>query len=172
VFLDRDGVLNKAIVRGGLPYSPHRVDEVAMNPSARESVQILKNLDLVPIVVTNQPEISRGKISLEDALEINKYIADCLEISHVFMCPHDDQDCCDCRKPKPGLILAAALELNLELENSFLIGDRWKDITAGNLAGCTTIFLRNGYSEPHPSDADYSVSSLQEAVSLLESILT
>src|SRR5262245_22234310 len=165
VFLDRDGVLNRAIVRNGKPYPPSSVEELEITPGAYECLLELRRRGILLIVVTNQPDVSRGTQTVAGVHEINDALMKALPLDDVFVCIHDDRDGCFCRKPKPGLFLHAAVKHGLILDHCFLIGDRAKDIDAGHAAGCMTVLIDCGYDEP-PSHMppDARVSSLNEAV--------
>ena len=95
--------------------------------------------------------------------EINHCLQQNLVLDEVFVCYHDDKDQCICRKPLPGLLLQAAAKYKINLAESFMIGDRWKDIDAGKNAGCKTIWIDMGYDEKIPSSADFIAKSLKEA---------
>jgi len=164
VFLDRDGVINKSIIKNGKPYPPLTLNEVSLYPGVREAMNALNKNGWLLIVVSNQPDVARGTVKKSLVEEINKYLAQLLPIDDFFVCFHDDIDNCSCRKPLPGLILEAASKYNIDLESSFMIGDRWKDIDAGIEAGCKTIFLDYHYHERKPLKMDYTVSNLQNAV--------
>ncbi|MEA2977397.1 MAG: D-glycero-D-manno-heptose 1,7-bisphosphate phosphatase [Alphaproteobacteria bacterium] len=163
VFLDRDGVLNEAIVRDGNPYPPVTVEQLVIIPGAADSLKLLHNHGFRLIVVTNQPDIARGKISREVVEEINCHLCQALPIDAVEMCDHDDADRCECRKPQPGMLLAAARRDGIDLARSFLVGDRWRDIEAGKRAGCRTILIGDGYTEGLKSLPDVAVASLVDA---------
>lgn len=168
VFLDRDGVLNRAIVREGKPYPPATLADLEIMPGAPEALAALKELGFVLIVVTNQPDIARGTQGLDSIQAINDAIASRLPIDATYVCPHDDADECDCRKPKPGLLLRAAAERSIDLRASFMIGDRWRDIEAGRNAGSSTIFIDYGYREKHPDPAaDFTVKTIGEAAGVI-----
>lgn len=165
VFLDRDGVLNHAIVRGGNPYPPASVSELEIVTEAPECLLALKRLGLMLIVVTNQPDVARGKQPSAAVEEIHRALGAVLPVDAFLTCFHDDGDNCECRKPRPGLLLEAASRYALELAESFLIGDRWRDIDAGYAAGCKTILIDYGYAERRPSaEPDARVFSLRQAV--------
>lgn len=165
VFLDRDGVLNEPIVRNGKPYPPSSIRDVVIVADAAVSLQRLKQKGFLLLVVTNQPDVRRGTASKEQVEQIHGLLASRLTLDGFFVCYHDDRDACHCRKPKPGLILQAAAEYDIDVTDSFLVGDRWRDIEAGAAAGCRTIFIDRGYDERNPkSVADVSVFSLSEAV--------
>jgi D-glycero-D-manno-heptose 1,7-bisphosphate phosphatase len=123
------------------------------------------------VVVTNQPDVARGRQSDEEAREINRVLERWIELDAVYMCPHDDTDNCSCRKPAPGLLLKAARELGLDLSRSFMVGDRWRDVEAGRRAGCKTVHIDRRYSEPQPERADLVTSSLGGAVSWIEAMV-
>ena len=166
VFLDRDGVINRAIVRNGTPYPPATVDELEILPEVPEALKDLKGHDFELLVVTNQPDVSRGKQTRAAVEGINRKLAATLPLDDIIVCYHTDQDNCSCRKPKPGMILDAARKHGIDLSVSFLVGDRWRDIEAGRNAGCRTILIEGGHRE-RQSDAtpDARVGSLREAAS-------
>jgi len=164
VFLDRDGVLNEAVVRDGKPYPPATAEEMRVAADAQQALQRLKELGLALIVVTNQPDVRRGAQSREAVEEIHRLLASVLPVDDFLTCFHDDRDGCSCRKPKPGLILEGAERHGVDPLRSFLVGDRWRDIEAGQAAGCRTVWIDRGYRERGPAAApDARVGSLGEA---------
>lgn len=167
VFLDRDGVLNRAIIKDGKPYPPAGVDEVEIPPGVVEALQRLKDAGFVLIVVSNQPDVARGATPQATVEEINDFLAQRMPIDRFIMCYHDNGDTCACRKPASGMLLAGAQEFDIELASSYMVGDRWKDIEAGQRAGCRTLFIDNGYAERQPESPDYCVPSLSQAVSII-----
>ena len=165
VFLDRDGVINRAVVRDGRPYPPSSLAELELLPDAHEALARLRSAGFRLIVVTNQPDVARGAQTREAVEAIHAaLLAEGLPLDDFRVCYHDDDDRCDCRKPLPGMLLSAAQEHNLDLTASFMIGDRWRDVEAGRRAGCTTVFIDNEYAEAGPSQSDLRVKSLNEAV--------
>ena len=165
VFLDRDGVLNEAIVRNGRPYSPRDPSELIITEGACAALEELKREGFLLIVATNQPDIARGKASRVDVDKINAQLAAILPLDAIEVCEHDDQAQCDCRKPKPGMILRAQQKLDIDLARSFMVGDRWRDIEAGRRAGCRTVLIGEGYGEPFPCAPTVKVGSLPRAAS-------
>lgn len=163
IFLDRDGVINKAIVRDGKPYPPSHLDELEIIRGVHEALRELKEAGYLLIVVTNQPDVARGTISKETVDGINSFLLENLPLDDIFVCFHDSSDMCGCRKPLPGLLLQATEEYDISNEDSFMIGDRWRDIEAGNKAGCRTIFIDYGYEEKQPDNYELKVKSLAEA---------
>jgi D-glycero-D-manno-heptose 1,7-bisphosphate phosphatase len=164
VFLDRDGVLNESVVRDGKPYPPESVAELKIYPEAPAALARLKAAGFLLIVVTNQPDVARGAQSREAVEAINRAIAAQLPIDDFFVCWHDDPDGCDCRKPKPGLLLDAARRYGIDMHRSFLIGDRWRDIDAGAAAQCRTVLIDRHYRERAPQQApDFRAESLTAA---------
>jgi D-glycero-D-manno-heptose 1,7-bisphosphate phosphatase len=165
VFLDRDGVLNLALVREGKPYSPSNLNELQLAPGAATALKELKALGFKLLVVTNQPEVARGNITRASVEEIHRAIAEELPVDEIFVCYHQDGDGCECRKPKPGMLLEGAQKYNVDPKESFMVGDRWRDIEAGQNAGCRTIFVDAGYEDRSPArPPDAQVRSLREAV--------
>lgn len=167
VFLDRDGVLNRAMVREGKPYPPANVCEVEILPGTIEALQRLKNAGFMLIVVSNQPDVARGTTSREAVEAINAYLASRLPLDRFIMCYHDSGDGCNCRKPLPGMLLAGAQEFDVDLASSYMVGDRWRDVDAGIAAGCKTFFIDYGYDEQHPQSYTEKVSSLHEAALII-----
>jgi D-glycero-D-manno-heptose 1,7-bisphosphate phosphatase len=167
VFLDRDGVLNRSILVDGVPKPPSCIEEVMILDGVVEAIQIIKHHDLLPVVVTNQPDVTRGFTSKSQVEAINSHIGAAVDIHHFYTCFHDDTDKCNCRKPSPGLIFQAALDLELDVRQSFLVGDRWRDISAGQSAGCQAFFIDYSYLEPIPKKPFTKVDSLIEAVRLM-----
>jgi D-glycero-D-manno-heptose 1,7-bisphosphate phosphatase len=162
VFIDRDGVLNRAIVRAGRPYPPAGVEEVDIFPGLDEALKDLKDAGFILIVVSNQPDVARGTTPKATVEAINACLARRLPIDRFIMCYHDSSDGCDCRKPSPGMLYAGAREFDVDLGASFMVGDRWRDVEAGIAAGCKTVFIDYGYDEKQPEVCDYRVSSAYE----------
>lgn len=167
VFLDRDGVINRAVVEQGRPYPPASVDDFEFLPGVAEAAENLKRGGFRLIVVTNQPDVATGRQQREVVEAMHARIRRELPIDDVKVCYHIDEDECACRKPKPGMILEAASEWAVELESSFMVGDRWRDIEAGQAAGCKTILIRSAYDEQQANRPDALVDSLLEASTII-----
>lgn len=163
-FLDRDGVLNKAFVVDGIPYPPKNISELELLPGVSEAISLIKENNFEIVVVTNQPDVARGKVDKRAVEKIHEYMMELLKINNFYTCFHDDGDNCTCRKPKPGLILSAARDLNICTTCSFMVGDRWRDIGAGQAAGCECFYIMNSYDEVQPKMPFNQVSSLLESV--------
>ena len=164
VFLDRDGVLNRAVVRDGKPYPPASLKELEILPNVASALRDLKAHGFAVYIITNQPDVARGNQTRETIEAMHKSLAASLPIDDIFVCYHDDTDNCECRKPKPGLLFEAQRKYNLDLARSYMVGDRWRDIDAGHAAGCTTILIDYGYRERKPAKApEATVRSLREA---------
>ncbi|HKU44199.1 MAG TPA: HAD family hydrolase [Polyangiales bacterium] len=167
VFLDRDGVINKPMIRDGLPFAPKDMSEFEFLDGAREVCAALRDRGYVLLVCTNQPDVARGWQMREQVEEFHRYIQAQLPIAHIYACYHDDKDGCDCRKPKPGMLLSGSRDFDVELSRSWMVGDRWKDIVAGRDAGCRTAYLRHGYDETPARDPDYEIRSLVELLDII-----
>jgi D-glycero-D-manno-heptose 1,7-bisphosphate phosphatase len=165
VFLDRDGVLNYAPVVNGRPQSPQTVDELAILPGVPAACAALRRAGYLLIVVTNQPDVARGRRTREQVDAINRALEAQVDLDDIRVCPHDDGDQCGCRKPAAGLLIDAARDWRVDLQSSVMIGDRWQDIEAGRTAGCRTVFIDRKYLEPRPNRADATVRDLGEGVS-------
>ncbi len=164
VFLDRDGILNEALVKDRRPYPPSSLEDFKIVAGAREALHCLKSAGFLLIVVTNQPDVAKGITSAESVERMNDVLRSELPVDAVYVCFHDGSGNCDCRKPSPGLLLRAAYEWNLDLRQSFMVGDRWRDIDAGAAAGCRTILVEYGYDERAPEHLpSYRTSSVADA---------
>jgi D-glycero-D-manno-heptose 1,7-bisphosphate phosphatase len=165
VFLDRDGTINVNEVRGGRPYAPTRLEDFRYLPGAPEAIARFKAEGYLVIVVTNQPDLSTGKNTPEVIEAMHARLRDELGVDDIMVCPHTDKAGCDCRKPKPGLLIQAAEKWGIDLARSVMVGDRWRDVDAGRAAGCTTVHIDCGYEgEPAPKGADLTVATLFEAM--------
>jgi D-glycero-D-manno-heptose 1,7-bisphosphate phosphatase len=162
VFLDRDGVLNEAVVREGKPYPPQSDTEVVMMANAPAALAALEALGFFLVVVTNQPDVARGTQTRAMVDAINNLLRERLPLDAFYVCDHDG-DRCHCRKPKPGMLLDAARDHGIDLASSYLIGDRYRDIEAGQAAGVASIWIDRGYREPAPQPPYTRVTSLSDA---------
>ena len=169
VFLDRDGVINRALTRDGKPYPPTSLPEFEILPGVPEACARLKAAGFVLIVATNQPDVGRGTMKREIVEEIHALMCRQLPIDRVEVCPHagQGQSDCDCRKPRPGMLLRAARELGMDLAQSWMVGDRWRDIDCGHAAGCRPVLIDYGYDEALRQAPDFRVQSLLEAANLI-----
>jgi D-sedoheptulose 7-phosphate isomerase len=164
VFLDRDGVINRTFVRDGKPFPPTTLQELEVLPGVPEALHELKQHGYKLLVVTNQPDVARGKQSRQTIDAMHQALSARLPLDDILVCYHTDKDKCGCRKPMPGMLFEAAKKHNIDLAASFMVGDRWRDIEAGYNAGCKTILIDYGYSERSPAHApDLRVGSLREA---------
>lgn len=162
VFLDADGVLNVAPIVNDKPAAPTSVDQLIIPPSVKPALEKLKAAGYLLIGVTNKPDIERGLMTQAQADAIFNKLRNSLPLDDFFICYHEKSDC---YKPKPGMLLAAAKQYHIDLPNSFLIGDRWRDIGAGQNAGCKTIWIDRGYNEKKPDPpADHTVTSFKDAI--------
>ncbi len=162
VFLDRDGIVNEAVVRDGRPYPPASVAQMVVVPDAAAALGRLKAAGHRLVIVTNQPDVARGAQRREVVEAIHGTLARALPIDEFRVCYHDDRDRCGCRKPQPGLLLQ---DPACDVARAVMVGDRWRDIEAGRRARVrATILVGNGYGEAFPVEPDVRVRSLGEAV--------
>ncbi len=163
-FLDRDGILNVPLVREGRPRSPSSVEQFDLYPEAPAACLRLRELGFAVVVVSNQPELARGGLDRPTLCAMHDELRRRVPVDGVYVCPHDDPDRCGCRKPAPGLLITAAVDLGLDLGASVVVGDRWRDIEAGRRAGCRTVHVDRHYDERKPESADFVAASLADAV--------
>lgn len=175
VFFDRDGVLVRSRVVEGRPHSARSLAELELIPAAIQLCDILRLADIPTFMITNQPDIARGMVTSAIVEEQNLYVLKTLGITDFAVCPHDDDDACTCRKPKPGMIEALSTRHNIDLEKSLVIGDRWRDIEAGSAVGAMTLFIDHNYSERKPEFPTRTVTTpnamAQAAIELLSTII-
>jgi D-glycero-D-manno-heptose 1,7-bisphosphate phosphatase len=161
IFLDRDGVLNRTMFRNGKPVPPQSLGELEILPGVPEALSNLKAAGYALVVVTNQPDVARGATTTAMVEDLHRFLGEQLPIDEFRVCVHDDRDRCECRKPKPGLLLAAP---HYDVGRSVMVGDRWRDVDAGRAAGCrATILIDYGYDEAIPNEPTVRVASLLEA---------
>jgi D-glycero-D-manno-heptose 1,7-bisphosphate phosphatase len=166
VFLDRDGVINRALLRERRPCPPRSLAELELLPGVAAALAALREAGYCLVVVTNQPDVARGTTPRSVVDAINTRLLALLPLDAVRTCVHDDGDGCACRKPAPGLLTQAAQDLQLECAASYMVGDGWRDIEAGRRAGCRTIFLDHGYAAI-PESCDFRAHSLLEAARII-----
>jgi D-glycero-D-manno-heptose 1,7-bisphosphate phosphatase len=164
VFLDRDGVLNENLVRNNRPYAPRSLEEFRLLPGVEDAVKRLKAAGFLTIVVTNQPDVADGITPRAIVDAMHAELQQNLSLDDIKICFHNNADRCTCRKPLPGMLLEAAAERDIDLAGSYLIGDRWRDIKAGQAAGCHSIFIDYGFKQDEAVEPDATVRSLPEAV--------
>ena len=168
VFLDRDGVINRSIVREGKPYPPATVEDFELLPGVAEACAKLKAAGFLLLVATNQPDVGRGTQAREVVEAMHAKMCEALPIDRIEVCYDPGQGVpSEFRKPAPGMLLRAASELGIVLQQSWMIGDRWRDIDCGVKAGCRTIFIDHGYDEKLRATPDFCARSLAEAADIL-----
>ncbi len=167
VFLDRDGVLNRAIVRDGKPYPPQTLADFHILPGVRESLNTLSKEGFLLIVATNQPDVAKGMQRKEVVEAMHRCLIEELPLTAIKVCYEIDGPNCTCYKPKPHMLLEAAKEFGIDLVRSFMVGDRWRDVECGRNAGCFTIFIENGYSEALINQPNATCFSLSEAAPII-----
>jgi D-glycero-D-manno-heptose 1,7-bisphosphate phosphatase len=167
VFLDRDGVINRPVIVEGKPYPPRAVAEFEILPGVNQACADLKKAGFLLVVVTNQPDIGRGILKKDVVEAIHETMMQRLPIDRVEVCYHaggEFGEACECRKPKPGMLINAAAALDIDLVRSFMVGDRWRDVDCGKRAGCKTVFIDWGYNEQLREQPDWTATNLTEAV--------
>lgn len=169
VFLDRDGVLNIPPVRDGKPSAPFSLEDFKLYPDALEACRALKKAGFFLIVATNQPEVSRGNLKKEVVEAMHREMQRLLPIDDIevsYASGHESQPD-PMRKPAPGMLLRAAAKHKIDLSQSYMVGDRWRDVDCGAAAGCATIFIDRGYAEPLRKTPDATVANLKEAAAFI-----
>ena len=165
VFLDRDGVINEVVVRANKISSPHGLVEFKLIQGAQRPLQRFRESGFFLIIVTNQPDIARGKIDIPELERMHAVIHAALPIDAIYTCMHDAANGCECRKPKPGMLFMAAQRYHIDMGQSYMIGDGWKDVEVARNAKCTPILMRKYYN--HDTDCPNIVNDLDEAADLI-----
>lgn len=170
MFLDRDGTLNAPLVRESKPYPPATIDEFQLLPGVAEGCRALHAAGYVLVVATNQPDVGRGTQAQATVEALHVHLQKLIpEIARIEVC-YDagvTSPPSDFRKPAPGMLRRAATELGLDLGQSWMIGDRWRDVDCGARAGCRTIFVDGGYDEALRQKPDFTVRTFAEAVGII-----
>ncbi len=171
VFLDRDGVINRKAPEGAYIESPDELELIAVSA---EAIARLTKAGLFVVVVTNQRGVARGLMSAADLDAVHRKMADELavegaSIDAIYACLHEKTAHCECRKPRPGMLLEAAQDHSIDLGRSWMIGDRESDMLAGKRAGCRTIRVCSGDEVPDPekTTAEGILDTLSDAVDYL-----
>ena len=174
VFLDRDGVLNRPVVRNGRPHPPSSVEDFELYDDVSDGCERLKAAEFLLVVITNQPDVGRGKRSREAVEAMHVKMQSALPLlDRIEVCYHAGErygEPCYCRKPRPGMILRAAAELKIDLRASYVVGDRWRDINCARAAGCRAIFIDHQYDESLRQKPDLTVRTFSEAVAAVLSM--
>jgi D-glycero-D-manno-heptose 1,7-bisphosphate phosphatase len=165
VFLDRDGVLNKAIIRNGQAYSPRSKEEFILVDGVVDAVAALRSTNFKIFIVTNQPDIARGLLAQADLDWMTEQILSHINVDEILVCPHDDHHGCVCRKPAPGMLIECSRKWRIDLQSSYMVGDGWKDMEAGKKAGCKCILIDAEYNKG--VSADWRANSLVEAIKII-----
>lgn len=162
-FIDRDGVINKMVVINGEITSPKLLSQFEIYDYAQQAIRTLRK-DYLVIVVSNQPDIARGRMDDRELEAMNKKMHESIDIDDLFICRHDDSDNCLCRKPKPGMLIEAATTWNINLEDSLIIGDSWRDMLAGKSAGVKSIYINNSLNNNEKIEFYFEAENLADAV--------
>lgn len=167
VFLDRDGVIVVPEFRNGRSYAPTSLKALAIFPDAPAALKQLKAAGFLLIVVTNQPDVGAGRISRETLDEMHKKLRSQLPLDDIYACMHTREMGCSCRKPQPGMLVAAARKWGLDFSGSYLIGDRGSDIEAARAVGCRSVFIDYNYCEAETILPDFRVGKISEAATII-----
>jgi D-glycero-D-manno-heptose 1,7-bisphosphate phosphatase len=187
IFLDRDGVINKVVYHQdiGLLDSPFTLEQFKLLPGAAKAVRLINRMGFKAVLVSNQPGVAKGHFDLDVLEKMEKKMKKALAkgdalLDEIYYCPHHPKEgkgkykrVCNCRKPKPGLLLKAAKDMDIDLKRSYMVGDSISDIQAGEKTGCTTILIGNHKCDlcklltKEKVKPDYIVSDLYNAIKLI-----
>ncbi len=167
IFLDRDGIINDVVLRSGEISSPRTLSEFNIRDEFVDFYSKLKTKHLPLFVISNQPDVSRGLLSIEVLQDMTDKMTSQFEFTDIQYCLHDNNDHCLCRKPKPGLLLDILKQHALLSHDVLFIGDSWKDVEAGHAAGVRTVFLNTSYNQIKKPNADFEVYRLSDVFSVI-----
>ena len=169
VFLDRDGVINIPKIIDAKPYAPRKFDEFVLYDEIKNLLTYLRAKEFLIVVITNQPDIGNHLVDLKEVEKMHTFLRKLLPVTEVIVCPHSQKDGCECRKPKPGMIEMAVKKYDVDVHQSWLIGDRWSDILAGEIIGLRTIFIDRHYSENLGQNIfpDYKIEELRQIYKII-----
>jgi D-glycero-D-manno-heptose 1,7-bisphosphate phosphatase len=161
-FIERDGLLNSVRLDHDALVTPTRLENFKIQPAAAPLIHTLREAGYVVIATTNQPGLSTGDLSRRELDVMHDILLKKLDLDDIMVCPHDEADCCPCRKPRPGLLIEAGFKWHVDLDRSVAISDKWQDAEAARIAGCTSILIRSPWNGP--GHHDFQVDSFKEAV--------
>lgn len=172
VFLDRDGTLNRPVIRDGRPFPPRTAAEFALFDGVAAACRELRAAGYVLVVATNQPDVGRGTLARAAVEAMHAKLRALIpELDRIEVCYAPGQGRPDPddrrRKPEPGMLLDAARDLGLDLARSWMVGDRWRDVDCGHRAGVRTVFLDFGYAEALRAAPDYTAPSFAAAARII-----
>ncbi len=167
IFLDRDGIINDVVSRSGELSSPRTLSEFKIRDEFIGFYSKLSSLNLPLFIVSNQPDVARGLLSVDELQKMTESLRSQFEFSGIHYCLHDNNDNCLCRKPKSGLLLDIIKQFSFIPKDIVFIGDSWKDVEAGKAAGVRTVFLNTSYNQHKKPIADFEISSLFDLISVL-----
>jgi len=161
-FIERDGLLNQIRIEHEAAVTPGCLEDFKIQSNAAPLVSELRAAGYVVIATSNQPGLSTGDLSRRELDIMHEILLRKLELDDIMICPHDEADCCPCRKPKPGLLIEAGFKWHVDLDRSVSISDKWQDAEAARIAGCTSILIESPWNGP--GHHDFKVSSFEDAV--------
>jgi D-glycero-D-manno-heptose 1,7-bisphosphate phosphatase len=166
LFLDRDGIINEVVLRDGIVSSPRHLDELKIIPEAIALAEAAKQLGYFVVLITNQPDVSRGKMTRYQLQKIHRKIGELIPLDHIEVCMSSDPACFR-RKPNPGMLLQSGKKFSIDLSLSFFVGDSQRDVDAGNRAGVKTILYQTDYNKNSHGRAHFNCNSIKEIINFI-----
>jgi D-glycero-D-manno-heptose 1,7-bisphosphate phosphatase len=167
VFFDRDGVLNRPIIRKKKPYAPRKLEDFLIYKDAKLSIKKLIKNNFLIFVITNQPDIGNGLMKREELEYMHQKLKTDIEIDKIYICEHSQKEKCECRKPSPFFLMQAKNEYNLDIQSCYFVGDRYSDMQASRSMKCKSIFIDRKYDETPSMDFVHKVNGIKEAVNYI-----
>ena len=167
VFFDRDGVLNRPIIRNKKPYAPRTLDKFHIYKDVKLSIQNLIKKNFLIFVVTNQPDIGNGLMCKKELDSMHQKLKSYIKVKKIYVCLHSQEENCICRKPNPFFILNAKTKYNISMPKSYFVGDRYSDMVASKKAKCKSIFIDRDYNETPPMNFVIRTKGIKEATNFI-----
>lgn len=167
LFLDRDGIINEVVMRDGKPASPRIFEEFSLIPGAIELAKTAKELGFLLVLITNQPDVSRGLLSRKELKKMHEFMQENIPFDRIEVCTSAN-DAYIRRKPNPGMLQQSADALNIDLSQSFFLGDSLKDLQAGKRAGAITILLQTDYNRFIHGLGDMNCNSFEQIFKIIK----
>ena len=146
IFLERDGILNLPEIHEQHQITPATVTRLKINHSAQPVLKKLKAPGFLLIATTNQPGLTNGTVSRLELDRMHDLLQHCFQLDDIMVCPHEEGDDCPCRKPKPGLLTEASFKWRINLEQSFVISDKWQDARAAREVGSFSMIVKSPWA--------------------------
>ena len=168
LFLDRDGIINVPLVKKNKPFAPTEISQFRLYKNLNKTLNYIKKLNYLIIIITNQPELSKGNLNKKTLDQMHEIIYSTFPIDDIFVCKCQESSSCKCYKPKPKMLYDAKIKHNIDLKKSYFVGDTYRDVYCASNAGCYSILLKKRYNYEMISKADYVIEKFGQIKKILK----